>query len=80
MCAWQSRASPESIQRSFPLLTLEQVYGAITFYLANQQMIDEYLKQGEAEFEQMREQSRQANADLIRKPEAARQQNPLKTP
>jgi uncharacterized protein (DUF433 family) len=26
---------PESIKRSFPLLTLEEVYGAITFYLSD---------------------------------------------
>ncbi|MFN7945107.1 MAG: DUF433 domain-containing protein [Blastocatellia bacterium] len=78
--AWQRGSSPESIQRSFPLLALEQVYGAITFYLANQPMVDEYLRQGEAEFEQMRQQSRQTNADLIQKPGAARQQTILKTP
>ncbi len=28
-------ASPESIADDFPTLSLEQVYGAITFYLAN---------------------------------------------
>jgi uncharacterized protein (DUF433 family) len=27
--------SPESIAQNFPLLSLEQVYGAIAFYLAN---------------------------------------------
>ncbi|WP_293104583.1 DUF433 domain-containing protein, partial [Moorena sp. SIO3I6] len=35
--------SPESIVQSFPLLTLEQVYGAIAFYLANREQIDTYL-------------------------------------
>jgi uncharacterized protein (DUF433 family) len=30
-----SGASPESIVQSFPALTLEEVYGGITFYLAN---------------------------------------------
>jgi uncharacterized protein (DUF433 family) len=39
--------SPESIAESFPTLTLEQVCGAIAFYLANQQMVDEYLREGE---------------------------------
>ena len=35
--AFRSGASPESILRSFPLIgSLERVYGAITFYLANQ--------------------------------------------
>ena len=35
--------APESIQRSFPLVTLEQVYGAITYYLAHRDEIDAYL-------------------------------------
>ena len=43
-------ASPESISENFPTLTLEQVYGAITYYLAHQEEIDHYLAQGEAEF------------------------------
>lgn len=38
--AFQQGLSPESIVQSFPLLTLEQVYGAITFYLANRNEID----------------------------------------
>src|SRR2546427_4072140 len=32
--AFKRGAAPESIQRAFPLLTLEEIYGAITFYLA----------------------------------------------
>ncbi len=42
--------SPESIVQSFPLLTLEQVYGAIAFYLANRAEIDAYLTSEEAAF------------------------------
>ena len=40
---FQKGLSPESIVQSFPLLTLEQVYGAIAFYLANRAEIDVYL-------------------------------------
>ena len=36
-------ASPETIVDDFPSLMLEQVYGAITFYLANREEIDAYL-------------------------------------
>jgi uncharacterized protein (DUF433 family) len=43
VCAFQQGLSPESILQSFPLLTLEQVYGAIAFYLANRTEIDAYL-------------------------------------
>ena len=41
--AFQKGVSPESIVQSFALLTLEQVYGVIAFYLANRTEIDAYL-------------------------------------
>ncbi|MGA2078934.1 MAG: DUF433 domain-containing protein [Terriglobia bacterium] len=66
-------ASPESIARSFPLINLEDVYGAIAFYLAHQSEIDDYLRQGEAEFEALRQQTRQVNPLLFKKLEEARQ-------
>lgn len=51
--------SPESIQADcFPTLTLEQVYGALAFYLHNVEEIDEYLKQSETEEEVFKENLR----------------------
>ena len=55
--AWRDGLSPESIKENFPVLILEEVYGAITFYLANQAEIDTYLSQSEAKFEAARQQS-----------------------
>ena len=49
--AFRRGVAPESMQRAFPLLTLEEIYGAITFYLAHEQEIDAYLAQAEATFE-----------------------------
>jgi uncharacterized protein (DUF433 family) len=41
---FKNGSSPESILRSFPLIgSLENVYGAITFYLANKEAVEEYL-------------------------------------
>ena len=57
--------SPESIAETFPALTLEQVYGAIAFYLANQQMVDDYLHEGEKLSSALQTESRERNADLI---------------
>jgi uncharacterized protein (DUF433 family) len=65
--------SPEGIAHSFPLITLEQVYGAITFYLAHRHEVDAYLQQGEGEFEELRRKARAANPRLYRKLEEARQ-------
>lgn len=51
--AFRSGLSPESIVQSFPLLTLEQVYGAIAFYLAYRVEIDSYLAAEEVAFDAM---------------------------
>ena len=71
---FQSGASPESVQRSFSALTLEQVYGAIAFYLANREEIDQYLSEGDKEFEKLRKASRAATPELYEKLERARKQ------
>ena len=57
--AWLNGLSPESIVDSYPVLTLEQVHGALAYYLAHQEEIDEYLRQGKVEFEALRQQMSQ---------------------
>ncbi|MEL6159300.1 MAG: DUF433 domain-containing protein [Cyanobacteria bacterium J06627_32] len=59
--------SPESIAQNFPLLSLEDVYGVIAFYLANRELIDTYLEEGEAEFQQLRHHCRERNPLLYQK-------------
>lgn len=71
---FRQAASTESIQRSFPALTLEQVYGAIAFYLANQLDVDHYLLEGEEEFEKLRQASRTAHPEWYEKMERARKE------
>jgi uncharacterized protein (DUF433 family) len=68
----------ESIAQSFPVLTLEQVYGAITFYLAHRTEVDEYLRQGETEFEALRQRLRDQNPLLYQKLRAFKQQQSAK--
>jgi uncharacterized protein (DUF433 family) len=41
--AFHRGESPETICQNFELLHLEEVYGAVAFYLANQADIDAYL-------------------------------------
>ena len=41
--AFRRGESPETICQNFELLRLEEIYGAITYYLANQADIDAYL-------------------------------------
>jgi uncharacterized protein (DUF433 family) len=66
--------SPESIVQNFPLLSLEQVYGAIAFYLANRKLVDAYLKKGEAEFQQLQQSYREKSPFLHQKLKAAQAQ------
>ena len=77
--AFHRGASPESIQRSFPTLTLEQVYGAITFYLAHESEIDEYLRHGEDEFERIRQTTRDSDPAFYEKLKSARNRLPTKS-
>jgi len=64
--------SAESMVDSYPALTLEQVHGALAFYLGNQKEIDAYLEEGKREAQLLQEQSRKDNADLIAKLQRAR--------
>jgi uncharacterized protein (DUF433 family) len=76
--AFRRGAAPETIKRSFPLLSLEEIYGAITFYLAHETEIDDYLKRAEATFDMeadgRREQVRAANPDLYQRLKSVRQE------
>jgi uncharacterized protein (DUF433 family) len=58
--------SPETIAAEcFPTLTLEQVYGAITYYLSHRAEIDAYLRQAEREFHTFQQATR--DVDFSRK-------------
>jgi len=59
--------SPEEIANNFPLVTLEEVYGAIAFYLANREMIDRYLQQEEVQFAQLQQSLRDKNPAFSQK-------------
>jgi uncharacterized protein (DUF433 family) len=64
--------SPEGIVESFPALSLEQVFGAVAFYLANRESIDAYLRNGRNEFARMRDEARRKHPALYSKLEAVR--------
>ena len=76
-CFWNGE-SPESIAQSFPTLTLEQVFGAIAYYLDHQDEIDEYLAQGEADYDAKREAARKADPMFYQRMAERRRQ--MKTP
>ena len=63
----------ESIAQSFPVLALEQVYGAITFYLAHRTEVDAYLAEARSTFEAQRQAARDADPMFYQKLAEARQ-------
>ena len=49
--AFNRGAAPETIKRSFPVLALEEIYGAITYYLAHEAEIDAHLERADNELQ-----------------------------
>ncbi|HTG57966.1 MAG TPA: hypothetical protein VMG63_00935 [Terriglobia bacterium] len=66
--------SPEAIVDNFPTLSLEQVYGAITFYLANRPEMDGYLVETEKLWENARNNQPPLPAGLRERLERARRE------
>lgn len=62
----------EAIAQSLPVLTLEQVYGAVAYYLAHRQEIDDYLVAQRDDFEARRAAARAADPMFYQKLRAAR--------
>ena len=69
--------SAESIAQAFPVLTLEQVYGAIAFYLAHRDEVDRYLEAQRQDFEAKRAEARAADPMFYQKLADARKRSPL---
>jgi len=69
--------SAESMVESYPSLTLEQVHGALAFYLANRAVIDSYLREGQRIAEREHEVSRQQNAEFIARLRRARHESQI---
>lgn len=68
--------TPESIAQSFPVLRLEQVYGAVAYYLANRGEVDAYLARSREDFEAQRVAAREADPAFYQKLADARLQEP----
>ena len=70
---FQEGASPERIAQSFPTLKLSQVYGAIAYYLENEDAVKDYLAEVEREFQRAVPPLSQTNPELFARLQAARQ-------
>ena len=63
--AFRQGHSPETIRQQYPALSLEEVYGAITYYLAHVAEIHEYLRCQDAVWEQWRSRSEEKPGPVI---------------
>jgi len=70
--------SPEGIVRSYPSLNLQQVFGALTYYLENRTPIDDYLKRQEEDYERLWQEARRERPEFYAKLEAARRASPTR--
>jgi uncharacterized protein (DUF433 family) len=73
--AFTAGQTAESIAQSFPVLSLEQVYGAVAFYLTNRPEIDAYLAQAKVDFEAQRRAARDADPMFYQKLAPARRES-----
>jgi uncharacterized protein (DUF433 family) len=68
VAAFLDGLSPETIVKEcFPELTLEQVYGAIAFYLGNREQIDAYLNTSDAEHANLHQALSKADPEFARR-------------
>lgn len=65
--AFLNGQTAESIAQSFPALSLEQVYGAIAYYLAHRPEVDAYLRETRVAFETQREAARATDPMFYKK-------------
>ena len=71
---YRDGASAEAIQDDFPDLSLEQIHGAIAFYLANKTTVDENIIEGERELDRLVPSLKSAKPDLYARLQRAREE------
>ncbi len=59
--------SAETIRAQYPALSLEEVFGAIAYYLANRQEVQEYLQRQEALYDRLRAESKQQPSEVMQR-------------
>jgi uncharacterized protein (DUF433 family) len=59
VAAFHQGHSAETIAQQYPALTLEQIYGTITYYLANREAVDQYLSRQDEVWQEARKKADQ---------------------
>ena len=61
LAAYQAGSTPEEIAVQYPILTLAEIYAAITYYLTHPQQVEDYLEERRQMAQQQRTQIAQDN-------------------
>ncbi len=67
VAAFHQGHSAETIAQQYSALSLEEVYGAITYYLANQADVDQYLRSQDEVWKQWREKAHAAESPVVQR-------------
>jgi uncharacterized protein (DUF433 family) len=67
VAAFHQGHSPEMIRAQYPSLTLEEVYGAVAYYLAHRDEVDAYLRKQDALWDQWRAKADAAPAPVVQR-------------
>ncbi|HEX5102668.1 MAG TPA: hypothetical protein VFV87_02585 [Pirellulaceae bacterium] len=78
--AYQQGYSAEMIQQLYPALMLEEVYGAIAFYLANQEEVHRYLQRQDSRWQQLRQSAAAQPSAVVARLRALAQSGSQATP
>ena len=72
VAGFQHGLSAETSQQQYPSLALEEVYGAVAYYLGHRELVDGYLEQQERVWDEMRAGSMQADGAVVQRLRAVR--------
>ena len=72
VAGFQQGLSAENIQQQYPALTLEEVYGAIAYYLGHQKMVEEYLERQQRLWDKLRHGSKTSSGAVVQRLRARR--------
>lgn len=64
--------TPETIREQYPSLDLEQVYGAITYYLANREQVHQYLDRQQNKWNELTRESDEIPSPVVERLRALR--------
>lgn len=67
VAAFEQGHSPEAMVQQYPSLSLEVVYGAITWYLANREKAERYLTRQDERWEYWRQKANQTANPVVQR-------------